>query len=105
MGGDTTVPLKLSVFAFRRYACGNWADEHPIPDTSLTNSWFDERRERMYRKIRESLRDNTTRSDVPWAVSQAKILYNSCMDVRTLLACFVNSNEITLEITNKFSVD
>ncbi|XP_033298235.1 neprilysin-4 isoform X1 [Bombus bifarius] len=66
---------------FYKYVCGKWPDEHPIPDKSLTNSWFDERRERMYRKIRELLRDNTTNSDVPWAVSQAKILYNSCMDV------------------------
>ncbi|XP_050586554.1 neprilysin-1 isoform X4 [Bombus affinis] len=65
---------------FYKYVCGKWSDEHPIPDKSLTNSWFDERRERMYRKIRELLRDNTTNSDVPWAVSQAKILYNSCMD-------------------------
>ncbi|XP_048264333.1 neprilysin-1 isoform X2 [Bombus terrestris] len=65
---------------FYKYVCGKWSDEHPIPDKSLTNSWFDERRERMYRKIRELLRDNTTNSDVPWAVSQAKILYNSCMN-------------------------
>ncbi|XP_043520500.1 neprilysin-11-like isoform X1 [Frieseomelitta varia] len=75
---------------FYKYACGKWPDEHPIPDKSLTNSWFDERRERMYRKIRELLRGNATRSDEPWAVSQAKILYNSCMDVHAI-------NELGLE--------
>lgn len=73
------------MFVHFRYACGNWPDEHPIPDNSLTNSWFEERRERVYRKIRESLRENVTRDNVPWAVTQAKILYTSCMDVRTLV--------------------
>lgn len=67
-----------------RYACGKWRDEHPIPDKSSTNSWFDERRERMYIRIRELLRENGTNSSEPWAVSQAKLLYSSCMNVRTL---------------------
>ncbi|KZC06063.1 PREDICTED: neprilysin-2 [Dufourea novaeangliae] len=66
---------------FYKYACGKWTEEHPMPDTSITNSWFEERRERVYRKIRELLRDNSTSNNAPWAVNQAKILYNSCMDV------------------------
>ncbi|XP_029037106.2 endothelin-converting enzyme homolog [Osmia bicornis bicornis] len=69
---------------FYKYVCGKWPDEHPIPDNSLTNSWFEERRERVYRKIRESLRENVTRNNVPWAVTQAKILYSSCMDVHSM---------------------
>lgn len=67
-----------------RYACGKWQDEHPIPDKSLINSWFEERKEKIFVRIRELLRKNKTDSDEPWAVSQAKLLYNSCVNVRTL---------------------
>ncbi|XP_078049259.1 M13 family metallopeptidase neprilysin 5 [Augochlora pura] len=66
---------------FYNYACGNWPEEHPVPDSSLTHSWFEERRDRVFRKIRELLKDNATKSNEPWAVGQAKILYNSCVDV------------------------
>lgn len=66
-----------------RYACGKWQDEHPIPDKSLINSWFEERKEKISVRIRELLRENKD-SDEPWAVSQAKLLYNSCINVRTL---------------------
>ncbi|XP_026672989.1 neprilysin-11-like, partial [Ceratina calcarata] len=69
---------------FYNYVCGKWSDEHPIPDKSFMNSWFDERRERVFIKIREVLKDNTTNTDAPWAVKQAKILYTSCMDVHTM---------------------
>ncbi|XP_076238270.1 M13 family metallopeptidase neprilysin 5 [Calliopsis andreniformis] len=69
---------------FYQYACGKWSDEHPIPDSSLTNSWFEERRDRVSRKIRELLRENITSNQVPWAVKQAKKLYDSCMDVHAV---------------------
>lgn len=69
---------------FFRYACGRWSQEHPIPDSSLTNSWFSERSDRMARKIRDLLKVNMSASEVPWAVMQAKALFTSCMDVRTL---------------------
>ncbi|CAK9811556.1 Nep1 [Anthophora quadrimaculata] len=69
---------------FYKYACGKWPDEHPIPDKSFTNSWFEERRERVSRKIRELLRDNSTSNNAPWAVLQAKILYSSCMDKKAV---------------------
>lgn len=69
---------------FYEYACGKWQDEHPIPDKSLINSWFEERKEKIFVRIRELLRKNKTDSDEPWAVSQAKLLYNSCVNVRTL---------------------
>lgn len=74
----------FNVQFFSRYACGKWQDEHPIPDKSLINSWFDERLEKIYVKIRELLRENKTDSNEPWAVSQAKLLYSSCINVRTL---------------------
>ncbi|XP_006610149.1 neprilysin-4-like isoform X1 [Apis dorsata] len=67
---------------FYKYACGKWQDEHPIPDKSLINSWFDERLEKIYVKIRELLRENRTDSNEPWAVSQAKLLYSSCINVQ-----------------------
>ncbi|XP_076620842.1 M13 family metallopeptidase neprilysin 5 [Colletes latitarsis] len=69
---------------FYKYACGKWSNEHPMPDNSLSNSWFEEHRERMLRKIRELLRDNITDNNAPWSVKQAKILYNSCMDVHAV---------------------
>ncbi|KAG5316370.1 ECE1 enzyme, partial [Acromyrmex insinuator] len=69
---------------FYQYACGRWPQEHPIPDSSLTNSWFSERSNRMYRKIRDLLIVNISASEVPWAVMQAKTLFTSCMDVYTV---------------------
>ncbi|KAG5331816.1 ECE1 enzyme, partial [Acromyrmex charruanus] len=69
---------------FYQYACGRWPQEHPIPDSSLTNSWFSERSNRMYRKIRDLLMVNISASEVPWAVMQAKTLFTSCMDVYTV---------------------
>ncbi|XP_012063295.1 PREDICTED: phosphate-regulating neutral endopeptidase [Atta cephalotes] len=69
---------------FYQYACGRWPQEHPIPDSSLTNSWFSERSNRMYRKIRDLLTVNMSASEIPWAVMQAKILFTSCMDVYTV---------------------
>ncbi|XP_018348692.1 PREDICTED: neprilysin-21-like [Trachymyrmex septentrionalis] len=69
---------------FYQYACGRWPQEHPIPDSSLMNSWFSERSNRMYRKIRDLLLVNMSASEVPWAVMQAKTLFSSCMDVNTV---------------------
>ncbi|KAL6254536.1 hypothetical protein P5V15_014589 [Pogonomyrmex californicus] len=69
---------------FYQYACGRWAQEHPIPDFSMTNSWFSERAHRVLRKIREELKVNMSASEVPWAVMQAKTLFTSCMDVHTI---------------------
>ncbi|KAL0121382.1 hypothetical protein PUN28_006713 [Cardiocondyla obscurior] len=69
---------------FYHYACGRWPQEHPIPDSSLTNSWFSERSDRVSRKIRDLLKVNMSESNVPWAVMQAKTLFTSCMDVHTM---------------------
>ncbi|KAG5316345.1 NPL11 protein, partial [Acromyrmex insinuator] len=69
---------------FYQYACGRWPQEHPIPDSSLTNSWFSERSNRMYRKIRDLLIVNMSASEVPWAVMQAKNLFTSCMNEYTV---------------------
>ncbi|XP_071644793.1 endothelin-converting enzyme homolog isoform X2 [Temnothorax longispinosus] len=69
---------------FYQYACGRWPQEHPIPDSSLTNSWFNERSDRVSRKIRDLLKVNVSASEVPWAVMQAKTLFTSCMDVHSM---------------------
>ncbi|XP_025262790.1 endothelin-converting enzyme homolog isoform X2 [Camponotus floridanus] len=69
---------------FYQYACGRWPQEHPIPDSSLTNSWFSERSDRVSRKIRDLLKVNMSADEVPWAVMQAKTLFTSCMDVHTI---------------------
>ncbi|KAK2582464.1 hypothetical protein KPH14_004770 [Odynerus spinipes] len=69
---------------FYQYTCGRWPREHPIPDSSLTNSWFNERSERVARTIRDLLRKNITEEDIPWAVQQAKILYTSCLDIEAM---------------------
>ncbi|KAM0727351.1 Neprilysin-1 [Formica fusca] len=69
---------------FYQYACGRWPQEHPIPDSSLTNSWFSERSDRMFRKIKDLLKVDMSTDEVPWAVMQAKTLFTSCMDMRTI---------------------
>ncbi|XP_011310718.1 endothelin-converting enzyme 1 isoform X2 [Fopius arisanus] len=63
---------------FYQYACGRWSENHPTPDTSMMHSWFSERSDKVTRKVRQLLRNNLT--DVPWAVSQAKMLYDSCVN-------------------------
>lgn len=64
-----------------RYTCGRWADQHPVPDSGLSNTWFDERQDRMAFKIRKLLRDNFTSHGMPYTVQQAKIFYESCLDL------------------------
>ncbi|XP_032667048.1 neprilysin-11 isoform X2 [Odontomachus brunneus] len=69
---------------FYHYTCGRWPMEHPIPDSSLTNTWFHERTDRVSRKIRELLQENVTSESSPWAVTQAKTLFTSCMDMKAI---------------------
>ncbi|RLU22907.1 hypothetical protein DMN91_005185 [Ooceraea biroi] len=69
---------------FYQYACGRWPLQHPIPDSSFTNSWLREDNTRVSRKIRDLLKANISASEVPWAVMQAKTLYTSCMDVHAM---------------------
>ncbi|XP_043461753.1 endothelin-converting enzyme homolog isoform X2 [Leptopilina heterotoma] len=68
-----------------QYACGRWPEIHPLPESSLTNSWFSERSKRVTRVIRDLLRENSS-DHVPWAVEQAKTLYKSCMDLDSINA-------------------
>lgn len=76
--------FKVDFFKFKcRYACGRWPENHPTPDTNMMNSWFSERSDKVTWRVRELLRKNLT--DAPWAVSQAKILYKSCINLGKFL--------------------
>ncbi|KAL2723788.1 endothelin-converting enzyme isoform X3, partial [Vespula maculifrons] len=85
---------------FYKYTCGRWPQEHPIPDSSLTNSWFNERTERVARTIRDLLRRNISDGNAPWSVQQAKILYTSCLDVESLNELGLSSLFELLELLN-----
>ena len=63
-----------------RHVCGRWPKEHPSADSDA--SWFSERADRVTWRVRELLRQNLTESEAPWAVVQAKKLYESCIDIR-----------------------
>lgn len=69
---------------FYQYTCGRWSKEHPIPDSSMTNSWFTERTSRIAQNIRNLLKVNLSSSEVPWSVMQAKTLFTSCTDMHTM---------------------
>ncbi|KAG4074705.1 hypothetical protein HA402_008803 [Bradysia odoriphaga] len=65
---------------FYKFTCGNWAEEHPKPDSSSSYDWFNEKQSKILRKIRSFLQSNVTREE-PTSVSQAKIMYRACMDI------------------------
>ncbi|CAG5098011.1 Similar to Endothelin-converting enzyme homolog (Locusta migratoria) [Cotesia congregata] len=64
---------------FYQYTCGRWSENHPTSQPDKLNSWFHERSQKIKWKIRDLLSNNFT-GKVPWAVKQAKVLYNSCLD-------------------------
>jgi predicted metalloendopeptidase len=37
---------------FYTFTCGNWANEHPTPDTAIEHNWFAERTQHVMRRIR-----------------------------------------------------
>ena len=37
---------------FYTFSCGNWADEHPTPETAVEHNWFAERTRHVMRRIR-----------------------------------------------------
>lgn len=78
-----TMNLKVDACEdFYEYSCGNWADEHPRPDSSSSYDWFTERQKRVLRNIREYLMENVTNDDqVPLPVKQSRIMYKACLDV------------------------
>ncbi|XP_055640222.1 endothelin-converting enzyme 1-like isoform X2 [Toxorhynchites rutilus septentrionalis] len=64
---------------FYSYVCGNWADDHPRPESHGSYSWYAERQLKIYRNVRAHLETNITRAD-PKPVAQAKAMYKACLD-------------------------
>ncbi|XP_012278577.1 neprilysin-1 [Orussus abietinus] len=69
---------------FYEFVCGRWPREHPTPDSRSTNSWFSVRADRTSRIVRDLLRRESNATEVPWAVRQAKKLYDSCVDIDSI---------------------
>lgn len=66
---------------FYQYACGNWADDHPRPETAQMNDWFSERQVRVSQSLRAFLKRNNSEDDnEPKPVKQTRTLYSACMD-------------------------
>uniref|UniRef100_A0A8W7PTL3 Peptidase M13 N-terminal domain-containing protein n=1 Tax=Anopheles coluzzii TaxID=1518534 RepID=A0A8W7PTL3_ANOCL len=68
---------------FYQYACGNWEDEHPRPDTYVSFDWFSERQAKILRNIRHYLQANSTALD-PKPVVQARTMYAACLNLTAM---------------------
>lgn len=81
-----TIRMNLDLTAdpcqnFYQYACGNWADEHPRPETATMNDWFSERQVRVSQNLRGFLKRNNSEDSLePVPVKQTRALYSACMD-------------------------
>lgn len=76
----------MYLFLFQ-YACGNWAEDHPQPDFSVSYDWFTEKQKRVLRQIRDVLAKNST-EDEPLPLIQAKEMYAACIDMGKIFECF-----------------
>ncbi|KAK7869215.1 hypothetical protein R5R35_001157 [Gryllus longicercus] len=68
---------------FYKFACGRWAEDHPLPDAAYSNDWFIETSTLVNQQIQDYLETNDSESD-PESVNQARRLYRSCMDTELL---------------------
>ncbi|XP_053669147.1 neprilysin-2 [Anopheles marshallii] len=68
---------------FYQYACGNWEDEHPRPDSYASFDWFSERQAKILRNIRHYLQANNSEFD-PKPVVQARAMYTACMNLTAM---------------------
>uniref|UniRef100_A0A182NFH6 Uncharacterized protein n=1 Tax=Anopheles dirus TaxID=7168 RepID=A0A182NFH6_9DIPT len=68
---------------FYQYACGNWEDEHPRPDSYVSFDWFSERQAKILRNIRHYLQANSSEFD-PKPVVQARAMYAACMNLTAM---------------------
>uniref|UniRef100_A0A182XWZ4 Peptidase M13 N-terminal domain-containing protein n=1 Tax=Anopheles stephensi TaxID=30069 RepID=A0A182XWZ4_ANOST len=68
---------------FYQYACGNWEDEHPRPDSYASFDWFSERQAKILRNIRHYLQANNSEFD-PKPVVQARAMYAACMNLTAM---------------------
>ncbi|XP_055645400.1 endothelin-converting enzyme 2-like [Toxorhynchites rutilus septentrionalis] len=65
---------------FYSYTCGNWADDHPRPETYPSYDWFTERQSKILRNIRRYLQQNDSTDD-PQPVQQARAMYRACINL------------------------
>uniref|UniRef100_A0A182Q8U6 Peptidase M13 N-terminal domain-containing protein n=1 Tax=Anopheles farauti TaxID=69004 RepID=A0A182Q8U6_9DIPT len=68
---------------FYQYACGNWEEEHPRPDSYVSFDWFSERQAKILRNIRHYLQANSSEFD-PKPVVQARTMYAACMNLTAM---------------------
>ncbi|XP_045537018.1 neprilysin-4 [Papilio machaon] len=70
---------------FYQYMCGNWPKNHPRPDEYISYDWFSDQETRVYAAVRDFLEaDDPNLYKKPKPVQQTKIMYEACMDVKTL---------------------
>lgn len=80
---------------FYQYACGNWAEEHPKPDTANMNDWFTERQVRVSQNLRTFLKmNNSEHENEPLPVKQSRSLYTACMDTEAMNSAGYHSVEM-----------
>lgn len=65
---------------FYAFTCGNWAEDHPRPETYTSYDWFSERQSRILRNIRTYLQKNDSDSE-PEPVRQSRAMYRACMNL------------------------
>lgn len=68
---------------FYKFACGRWAEDHPLPDAAYSNDWFIETSTLINQQIQDFLETNDSETD-PGVVNKARRLYRSCMDTELL---------------------
>lgn len=78
---------------FYKFACGNFAANHPINDNQQQNSWFVEKEYRLNRMILEILKSPIASTDLE-SVKQTKQFYQSCINKSKykILSVFTSCN-------------
>ena len=68
---------------FLTFACGQWNQEHKIPEDRTDISRFDELVERTKERIRDILSESVSESE-PEYIGKVKTYFHSCMDTATI---------------------
>ncbi|KAL1396525.1 hypothetical protein pipiens_010466 [Culex pipiens pipiens] len=68
---------------FYAFTCGNWAEDHPRPETYTSYDWFSERQSRILRNVRTYLQKNDSDSE-PEPVRQSRAMYRACMNLTAM---------------------
>lgn len=74
---------------FYQYACGKWANRHPIPRDKAGFDTFELLRERLDAQLRTLLEQEAQpEEETSIAIKKARDLYRSCMDHGTYVKIF-----------------